>query len=75
MGDGKKGLAPCGHEGEAIIGQYFSCKRCDSIIPDWEDITLEMIRCDCGSYDVDDEFSLDPVYYFFNPSAPILEKK
>lgn len=26
---GKRGKAPCGHLGEAIIGQYYQCAKCD----------------------------------------------
>lgn len=75
MGNGKKGVAPCGHDGEAVIGQYYQCPRCDTYTPDWEDVTLEIVQCECGSFDVDLEFALDPVYYFFNPTAPILDTR
>jgi hypothetical protein len=72
MGDGKKGPAPCGHEGEAIIGQYYMCPRCDTD----DDITIELVVCPyCKSIDVDEDFEIDPVYYFFNPTAPILDTR
>ena len=29
MGNGKRGTAPCGHEGEHIVSQYVHCPRCD----------------------------------------------
>lgn len=29
MGDGRKMRAPCGHQGEVVIGTYVQCKQCD----------------------------------------------
>lgn len=74
MSNGKLGLAPCGHNGEHVIGNYVACKICD-YEPDWNDITLEIPRCSCGSYDVDEDFQLDSMYYLFNPGAPILDTR
>ena len=31
MGDGRKALAPCGHFGEHVVGQYVQCLECDAI--------------------------------------------
>lgn len=74
MGDGKKGQAPCGHPGEAIIGQYYQCPRCDKL--DFDEITIEVVICPhCKSSDIDEEFEIDPMYYFFNPSAPLLDTR
>ena len=28
--NGKPGVAPCGHQGEHVIGTYVQCKRCDT---------------------------------------------
>jgi hypothetical protein len=30
MGDGRRGVAPCGHVGEAVIGHYYQCAQCDA---------------------------------------------
>lgn len=29
MGDGKKAQAPCGHDGEHVVGNYVFCPICD----------------------------------------------
>jgi hypothetical protein len=29
MGDGKPGIAPCGHPGVHVIGTYIQCPICD----------------------------------------------
>ena len=72
MGNGKRGTAPCGHPGEAVIGQYFRCLfGCDSPpqVVDWEDVTLEWPRCPgCGSINTE-EYQLDPMFYLFNPGS------
>jgi hypothetical protein len=73
MGNGKRGKAPCGHDGEAVIGQYYQClKGCDT---GQFDVTVEVVRCVCGSSDIDPDFSIDPVYYWFNPGSPILDTR
>jgi hypothetical protein len=76
MGNGKRGVAPCGHPGEAVIGQYYKCLRgCDSAI-NWDDITLEIPKCEnCGSLDIDEDFELDPMFYFFNPGSPKIDTR
>lgn len=73
MGNGKRGNAPCGHSGEAVIGQYYRClEGCDEEIElGWEDITPTMTRCSCGSYNIED-FELDALYYMFNPGSTII---
>ena len=74
MGNGKKGPAPCGHQGEAIIGQYYQCPKCDTL--GFDEITIEVVICpDCKSTDIDEEFELDPMFYFFNPGAPLLDTR
>jgi len=80
MGNGRKGIAPCGHPGEAVIGQYYQCPKCDvnklDYTPDWEIKTLEITKCpNCGSFDVDEDFQLDPMFYFFNPGVSQLNKR
>ncbi len=72
MGEGKVGKAPCGHPGEAIIGQYYKCLwGCDddSYIPDFN---IVIPQCLCGSVDLDEDFELDPLYYVFNPGSSIM---
>ncbi len=33
MGDGKRGVAPCGHDGEHVIGTYVRClEGCDDVL-------------------------------------------
>ncbi len=76
MGDGKKGPAPCGHEGEAVIGQYYQCSTCDK--SDWfaEVPTVEVLFCEhCGSFDIDEEFQLDPMAFWFNPHLPVVDTR
>ncbi len=73
---GKKATAPCGHPGEFIIGRFIRCDlNCGGEDFD-EDITLEILVCPkCKSLDIDDEFDLGQMYYFFNPGAPILDTR
>lgn len=76
MGNGKKGPAPCGHDGEAIIGQYYKClKGCDDV--DFELVTTkDILQCKfCGSLRVDTEFEVDPMFYLFNPGIPIVNTR
>lgn len=76
MGDGKRAPAPCGHEGETIIGTYVRCAKCDSKDFIEEEITFELLTCPyCKSIDIDYEFCLDPVFYFFNPGAPLVDTR
>ncbi len=71
MGNGKRGVAPCGHEGEAIIGQYYKClKGCDS--DDIDFVILDSPQCKkCGSFNVED-YQLDSLFYMFNPGSAIM---
>jgi hypothetical protein len=75
MGNGKKGIAPCGHPGEAVIGQYYQCSRgCDDLKD--EEITLDIPQCKCcGSYNVDEDFQVDPMFYLFNPGIPVVDTR
>ncbi len=45
MSVGAKAKAPCGHWGEAVIGQYVACERCDAV-PAWveREITEKICR-------------------------------
>lgn len=74
MADGKLGKAPCGHPGQAVIGQYYRClSGCDKAPEqiDFEDITIEYIRCPwCNSLHVED-YQLDAMFYFFNPGSTV----
>jgi hypothetical protein len=38
---GKRAPAPCGHEGETVVGGYVACERCD---PEWDEVT-QRIQC------------------------------
>lgn len=76
MGNGKIGVAPCGHTGEAIIGTYYKCLvGCDK--PKEVDfIILDLPQCtNCGSYNVDEGFKVDPLFYFYNPGSPIVNTR
>lgn len=55
MGDGKRGLCPCGHYGEAVIGQYYACRLCDndSVPEEVLDRVTEPLCENCGSDDLD----------------------
>jgi hypothetical protein len=70
MGNGKRGIAPCGHPGEAVIGQYYKClSGCDS--GNFEEPTVDILQCRwCGSLRVDTDFEVDPMFYLFNPGIP-----
>lgn len=60
MGDGRKTQAPCGHEGEVVIGQYVKClEGCDLSdgtvdfeILDLDDVTKSLCP-HCGSDDLE----------------------
>ena len=74
---GRIGTAPCGHRGEAIIGQYYRCLLgCDSRPADEPELefTLVVRTCPaCKSSDLDYEFELDPEYYTFHPNTPVAD--
>lgn len=67
--DGKLAIAPCGHLGRHVFGTFVVClSGCDSCAPSR---ATDEVKCPrCGSADVDD-FSVDPMYYAFNPSAVV----
>lgn len=70
---GKKALAPCGHTGVHIIGQYVQCLSCDGGSggdPGDEDLLVERCRF-CGSSNLDFEFEVDVLYPAFHPGATI----
>jgi len=72
MGNGKQGRAPCGCIGEAVIGQYYECKKCDSV----DFVILELPQCpQCGSFNIDEDFEVDPMFYVFNPGCPIINTR
>lgn len=79
MGNGKRGVAPCGHPGEAVIGQFYVCLQgCDdtSDFDFWDEVTAEHLVCpQCGSNDVDDEFTLGAMFLFYNPTHPIYDTR
>ena len=78
MGDGKKGVAPCGHPGEAVIGQYYKClKGCDELDGEtWDDITLDFPKCPaCGSFKIDDDFQVHPLFYYYNPGHKFVDRR
>lgn len=54
MGNGRKGKAPCGHDGEAIIGHYYEClEGCGSAIPTYIDPEKTKQLCiHCMSSDI-----------------------
>lgn len=62
MTNGRRGIAPCGHEGEYVVGQYVACPACDhadavtdGVDFDLEETTNELPRCPhCGSLSVED---------------------
>lgn len=72
--DGKKGTAPCGHEGEHVIGNYVRClSGCDDKKPpkpmyivsddvwNWSPLSRAIVRCPkCGK---DDNPTNGPVLY------------
>lgn len=74
---GRIGVAPCGHPGEAVIGQYYKClKGCDDVDFNIEEITLDIPTCRwCGSRNIDHDFEVDPMYYLFNPGAAIIDTR
>lgn len=78
MGNGKKGPAPCGHDGECVIGTYYECLQGCKTAPevDFEIVTLEIPQCPyCKSFDVDEDFELDPMFYYFNPGVDVLDTR
>lgn len=77
---GRLGVAPCGHSGETIVGQYYRCLAgCDASDPDAELELLIAPTCPnpmCGRADqVDLEFEVDPLYYHYNPTARIVDTR
>ena len=71
MAYGKIGNAPCGHPGEAVIGQYFECSiGCDH--PDYVELALQddVLACPrCLSTDLDEEY--DFVAVWFGTVSPV----
>lgn len=53
---GKRALAPCGHEGEYVIGQYVQCETCDkAAVPEELEDTSRITKrlcAHCGSDDI-----------------------
>lgn len=72
MGDGKKGQAPCGHSGEAVIGHYYECAiRCDGKF-----VAFDLPQCkDCGSFNIDEDFQVDPMFYYYNPGVEVVDTR
>lgn len=70
---GKIGVAPCGHRGEHIIGQYVQCLQGCEVYAD----DAPTVECcpRCGSGDIDDEYQLDPLYLQWNPMAERFDRR
>lgn len=62
---GRIGVAPCGHRGEHVVGQYVQClEGCE--VP----IEPEIETCPiCGDDDVDLDYELPAEYLYWNPTS------
>ncbi len=69
---GRKGIAPCGHPGSYIIGQFIKCDQgCDNAIPTYIDPEKTKRLCiHCGSIRIEifPDFALNgkDIYYCNN---------
>jgi hypothetical protein len=70
MPDGKRAPAPCGHDGEHVVGNYIRCLQgCDRVKP----AVINLSQCpSCGSSEIE-PFDLDPLFYIYNPDTPIVD--
>lgn len=66
-GNGKRGIAPCGHAGEHIVSTYVQCLQgCEFLSDDAPPVEF----CPyCGKGAIDLDYSLDPDYLFWNPGT------
>ena len=74
MGNGKIGIAPCGHQGEAVVGQYYHClEGCDDVDFRIEiDTPVIVEQCPkCQSINTE-PYGVDPLYYLYNPGLAII---
>ena len=57
MSQGRRATAPCGHEGEVVIGTYVQCRTCDCSdaipAPIEEDERTRPLCKACGSKDTE----------------------
>lgn len=67
MSQGKRGIAPCGHPGVYVIGQYVQCmSKCETTAASAPPVE----HCpSCGDDDVDQEYELDAIFLMWNPGA------